>query len=670
MRNGGTPDGGPHTLVDGRYELQRPLGRGGMGVVWEAYDNRLGRQVAVKELLFRGAVDPDTQAQWVERARREARAIARIGHEHVVAVHDVIEADGQVWIVMEQVNPRSLADQLQERGRLAALQTARIGLEVLRGLRAVHAAGVLHRDVKPHNILFRRDGRAVLMDFGIATFEGAAQVTRLHELVGTPRYLAPELCTPQGRSPREATPAADLWSLGVTLYETVEGRAPFRGPTPYEVLEAVREDEPPPMEYCGPLRPLIEGLLVKEPLERLTAQRAEQLLQHVAQETPQYPTAFYPEDGRPPGTESPWSAGDSVTSTGADTGPLEPPDDATGPTGPTDPAAGSRPSAGSADSSGSSGPPDSSGPSPAADPGTPVPPRGLAARLRGPRAWAAAAVALVVLVTAGWFTVDRLSTSAGPSLDSSATLRAARERGFLLVGVKGDQPGLSERSAQAAGGFRGFDIDIARAVAKHLGFDTVRFEVVNTQSREYRLSTGQVDLIVASYSITQERKESVDFAGPYYVAGQDFLVPARSTGVNGVADLDGHKVCTVQGSTPEARLRTEYPRIVLEPRASYGLCVTDLLAGTVDAVSTDDVILAGYRAQHPSELRLLGAPFASEQYGVGLHRGEPALRAAVCDAIRDEISSGRWKSSYDTYLKPLAPKELADQLPPDQTECG
>lgn len=647
MRNGGTPDGGPHTLVDGRYELQRPLGRGGMGVVWEAYDNRLGRQVAVKELLFRGAVDPDTQAQWVERARREARAIARIGHEHVVAVHDVIEADGQVWIVMEQVNPRSLADQLQERGRLAALQTARIGLEVLRGLRAVHAAGVLHRDVKPHNILFRRDGRAVLMDFGIATFEGAAQVTRLHELVGTPRYLAPELCTPQGRSPREATPAADLWSLGVTLYETVEGRAPFRGPTPYEVLEAVRDNEPPPMEYCGPLRPLIDGLLVKDPLARMTAQRAEQLLQHVAQETPQYATSFYPEDGHAPVAELPWARG---AADGADTDPSGPPAPPEPPPGPAVPPAGSR--------------------SAAPDPDAAAVPRGLAARFRGPRAWAAAAVALMVLVTAGWFTVDRLTQPAGPSIHSSETMRAARERGYLLVGVKGDQPGLSERSAQAPGGFRGFDIDIARAVAEHLGFDTVRFEVVNTQSREYRLSTGQVDLIVASYSITQERKESVDFAGPYYVAGQDFLVPARSTGVSGVADLDGRKVCTVQGSTPEARLRTGYPRILLEPRASYGLCVDDLLAGRVDAVSTDDVILAGYRAQHPAQLRLLGAPFGSEQYGVGLRRGESALRGAVCDAIREEIASGHWKSSYTHYLKPLAPKELADQLPPDQTECG
>src|SRR5688572_24448533 len=134
--------GPPHTLVDGRYELRRQLGRGGMGVVWEAYDNRLSRQVAVKELLFRGALDPETQAQWVERARREAQAIARIGHEHVVAVHDVIEADGQVWIVMELVSANSLADVLHRERRLSVAQAAGIGLQMLRGLRGVHEAGV------------------------------------------------------------------------------------------------------------------------------------------------------------------------------------------------------------------------------------------------------------------------------------------------------------------------------------------------------------------------------------------------------------------------------------------------------------------------------------------------------------------------------------------------
>lgn len=598
--------GPPHTLVDGRYELRRQLGRGGMGVVWEAYDNRLSRQVAVKELLFRGALDPETQAQWVERARREAQAIARIGHEHVVAVHDVIEADGQVWIVMEQVNPHSLADQLRERGRIPALQAARIGLEVLRGLRAVHAAGVLHRDVKPHNILFRRDGRAVLMDFGIATFEGAAQVTRTHETVGTPQYLAPELAdrlTP--------TPAADLWSLGVTLYEMVEGRAPFRGPTPYEVLEAVRTAEPPPMAHAGPLRPLIEGLLVKEPGARLAARRAEQLLQHVAQETPQFPM-----DVR---------RNDDPDATVADT-----------------------------------------------DGGAPSHPARRTWWRGAARRWStlvAGGVSLVLLAAAGWFAVDRMRDDV-PPLSSSPTYRTARDRGYLVVGVKSDQPGLSEASSTAEDGYEGFDIDLARAIARHLGFGKVQFTVVDTQSREYRLSAGNVDFIVASYSITEARKKKVDFAGPYYQAGQDFLVRTDAP-VHSVQDLFGRKVCTVTDSTPAQRLREEYPQIRTALQASYGRCVDELLAGEVDAVSTDDIILAGYRAQHTERLRLLGAPFGNEEYGVGLQKNEPALKRAICDAIKEEITSGAWRASYVKHLKPLTSQELADQRPrlDEMSEC-
>ncbi|MFF7215874.1 bifunctional serine/threonine-protein kinase/glutamate ABC transporter substrate-binding protein [Streptomyces sp. NPDC008238] len=607
--------GMPHTLVDGRYELRRQLGRGGMGVVWEAYDNRLSRQVAVKELLFRGALDPETQAQWVERARREAQAIARIGHEHVVAVHDVIEADGQVWIVMEQVNPHSLADQLRERGRIPALQAAQIGLEVLRGLRAVHAAGVLHRDVKPHNILFRRDGRAVLMDFGIATFEGAAQVTRLHETVGTPQYLAPELAnrlTP--------TPAADLWSLGVTLYEMVEGRAPFRGPTPYEVLEAVRTAEPPPTAHAGPLRPLIDGLLVKEPGARLSAERAEQLLQHVAQETPQFPVAVHP-DYDPDATRTDAGAVPEPRTT---------------------------------------------------EPGVDPPPVQEPARRTPRRRWRAllaGGVGLAVLAAGGWFAVDRMRDD-GPDLSGSPTIRTARERGYLVVGVKKDQPGLSEASSGAEDGYTGFDIDLARAIARHLGFKKVQFTVVDTQSREYFLRAGYVDYIVASYSITEARKKDVDFAGPYYQAGQDFLVRTDAP-VHSVQDLFGREVCTVTDSTPAERLRREYPQIKTEQQASYGLCVKELLAGKVDAVSTDDIILAGYRAQHTQQLRLLGVPFGTEEYGVGLQKNEPELKHAICDAIKEEISSGAWRTSYVKHLKPLASQEVADQRPrPDEmSEC-
>ncbi|MGP3927079.1 protein kinase domain-containing protein [Streptomyces sp. 8N616] len=273
-RHGGAGRGASQALIGGRYELLQRLGRGGMGTVWTALDTQFNHPVVLKELLLPGSVDAEARAQWLQRVRREAQAVARIGHEHVVAVHDVVEADDQVWIVMEQVTPHSLADLLRERGRIPSREAARIGLEVLRALRALHAAGVLHGDVKPHNILFRRDGRAVLTDFGIAAFEGAAGDTSPHVIVGTPQYMAPELLATGSR-----TPAADLWSLGVTLYEAVEGRPPVRGSTASDTMRAVLEDEPPPL--AGPLRPLIDGLLAQDPQERMSAARAEELLSHL-----------------------------------------------------------------------------------------------------------------------------------------------------------------------------------------------------------------------------------------------------------------------------------------------------------------------------------------------------------------------------------------------------
>lgn len=599
-RQHGAHTGPLRALVDGRYALRRQLGRGGMGVVWEAIDTRLNRPVAIKELLFRGAVDPETQAQWVQRARREAEAIARIGHEHVVAVHDVIEAEGQVWIVMEQVNPRSLADLLRDHERLPVSIAARIGLEVLRGLRAVHAAGVLHRDVKPHNVLFRKDGRAVLMDFGIATFEGAAQVTRSHETVGTPQYLAPELAQPwsQGTN-RQATQAADLWSLGVTLYEMVEGRVPFRGPTPFEVLEAVCEAELPEPHHAGPLRPLIKGLLTKDPEDRLTAARAEELLQHVAQETPSQPL--------PPPLVS-----------------------------------------------------------------DPRPPSGSPAlvwyrqpRLRRTLAFATAGVAL--LAGAALLIVNVVGAD-GPALDQSDTYKRARNLGFLTIGVKADQPGLSEVVNDQKETYRGFDIDMAKAIAERLGFAEVRFQTVNTASREYYLTKGTVDLIVASYSITAGRKRQVDFAGPYYVAGQDFLV-RKDQEIDGAEDLAHKLVCTVDKSTPAENLRLHHPEVRITTRSEYSKCVQDLLTGGVDAVSTDDVILEGYRRQHPKTLKVLGEPFTTEAYGVGLPKDDPALKHAVCQAITAEIANGDWQRFYQHRLKPLDPT-MPDPRPPKQTECS
>ncbi len=268
----------PQVVIEGRYELLEPIGRGGMGEVWKAHDRRLRRFVAVKGLLDRNAMTAGTQAAAMQRARREAEAIAKIEHPNVVTVHDQVETDNQVWIVMKLLEARSLADLLRSERVLAIPRAADIGLQILQGLRAVHAASVVHRDVKPANVLVREDGTAILVDFGIATFEGAAQVTRSGSVIGTPPYLAPELFAPGSPGP---TPASDLWALGVTLYEMAEGEAPFAGGEVWEVQENIRQSPDPVLRYAGPLAPVIQGLLFPDPRERLDAATAEAMLREV-----------------------------------------------------------------------------------------------------------------------------------------------------------------------------------------------------------------------------------------------------------------------------------------------------------------------------------------------------------------------------------------------------
>lgn len=280
-------------MIDGRYELLHSLGRGGMGEVWEALDTRLDRHVAVKGLLGRDAVGAATQEQMMQRARREAAAIAKIRHPNVVAVHDRVESGNQVWIVMDLLNARSLADLIREERRLPVRRTAAIGLQVLSGLRAVHEARVVHRDVKPANILFAKDDFAILVDFGIATFDGAAPLTRAGELIGTFKYLAPELLA-QTAQESIATSASDLWSLGVTLYEMVEGRHPFDRPNEYEVLVAACQSDPLPMEHGRELAEVVGRLMHKNPNRRLSAEGAEDMLRALLRRTAARPDPVRP----------------------------------------------------------------------------------------------------------------------------------------------------------------------------------------------------------------------------------------------------------------------------------------------------------------------------------------------------------------------------------------
>ncbi|WP_210586035.1 serine/threonine-protein kinase [Streptomyces sp. GESEQ-35] len=273
QQNTASPDAGAERLVAGRYRLLSVLGEGGMGTVWRARDEALHREVAVKEVRAPVGLAAAQVERMYTRLEREAWAAARISARGVVTVHDVATDDGRPWVVMEFVRGGSLADVIGSQGALTPREAARIGAEVLAALRAAHGAGVLHRDVKPANVLLADDGRVVLTDFGIATVEGDSALTMTGELVGSPEYLAPERAL--GRNPG---PASDLWSLGALLYTAVQGRSPFRRTSPLSTLRAIVDDELPPPHRAGPLLSVIEGLMRKDPDDRMSADEAEQEL--------------------------------------------------------------------------------------------------------------------------------------------------------------------------------------------------------------------------------------------------------------------------------------------------------------------------------------------------------------------------------------------------------
>ncbi|MEV7974797.1 serine/threonine-protein kinase [Streptomyces sp. NPDC086519] len=272
-----TEQPGRERVIAGRYRLLSPLGEGGMGTVWRARDEVLGRDVAVKEVRAPAGLPGSDVERMYARLEREAWAAARVANRNVVTVYDVAMEGGRPWIVMELVPGVSLADVLEAEGPMSPQRAAGVGAEVLSALRSAHAAGVLHRDVKPGNVLLSNDGRVVLTDFGIATVEGSSALTMTGEVIGSPEFLAPERAL--GRA---FGPESDLWSLGVLLYAAVEGASPFRQDTPLNTLRAVVDEELPPPYRAGPLAPVIEGLLRKDPAQRLSAEQAEHDLRLIA----------------------------------------------------------------------------------------------------------------------------------------------------------------------------------------------------------------------------------------------------------------------------------------------------------------------------------------------------------------------------------------------------
>ncbi|MEV7195824.1 serine/threonine-protein kinase [Streptomyces sp. NPDC093510] len=263
-------------LLAGRYRLGEVLGRGGMGTVWRAKDETLGRTVAVKELRFPSSIDDEEKRRLITRTLREAKAIARIRNTSAVTVYDVVDEDDRPWIVMELVEGKSLAEAIREDGTLTPRRAAEVGLAVLDVLRSAHREGILHRDVKPSNVLIAEDGRVVLTDFGIAQVEGDPSITSTGMLVGAPSYISPERA--RGHKPG---PAADLWSLGGLLYAAVEGVPPYDKGSAIATLTAVMTEDVEQPVNAGPLEKVIYGLLAKDPEQRLDDAGARALLMDV-----------------------------------------------------------------------------------------------------------------------------------------------------------------------------------------------------------------------------------------------------------------------------------------------------------------------------------------------------------------------------------------------------
>ncbi len=275
MAESTAPPGPPGTdgqLLAGRYRLGRVLGRGGMGTVWAAHDEMLGRDVAVKEVTPPPELTDEQRDVVRLRMLREARAAARISHPSAVTVYDVVEQDDRPWIVMQLLPPRTLADVVAASGPLPPAAVAAIGLDLVNALQAAHRAGVLHRDVKPANVMLN-EGRAVLTDFGIATVDEDPALTSTGMLVGSPAFMSPERA--RGERP---TPASDLWSLGATLFAAVEGDAPFRRDGQLPTLSALLTEPTPPAVRAGPLQHVLAALLDRDPARPPDADTTRQLL--------------------------------------------------------------------------------------------------------------------------------------------------------------------------------------------------------------------------------------------------------------------------------------------------------------------------------------------------------------------------------------------------------
>ena len=601
------------------YRIIRLIGAGGMGEVYLAEHPRLPRQDALK-ILARDL----SSGEFRERFIREADLAAKLFHPSIVSVHDRGDDNGQLWIAMDYVDGPDAAKLLRQRYPAGMPVDELITLiePVASALDYAHRNGLLHRDVKPANILLaapEEDGQRVfLADFGISRQLGEVSgLTATNLTLGTVAYCAPEQLMGSQIDGR-----ADQYALGATAFHLLTGSQPYEGTNPVAVISNHLNATIPRISDRRPelaaSDPVFAKVLAKQPEDRFSSCR--EFVAALRQ-------AMQPAADRAPVGQSLAEAAAAPTMA-AEVFAAAPTNASPAPDRPTQ-----------------------RGPQPAPadyqDTRSAPPKRSKTPLYIG-------GVVALTLIALGAFIFSRPSApqnSPAESAGRSVASRPADPKNTLVIGTKFDQPGLGLRNPD--GTMSGFDVEVARFVAQELGYseEQILWKESPSSLREDLISSGQVNYVVANYTITDRRKEEVEFAGPYLATGQGLLVRANTTDVTGPDSLENNKkLCSVTGSTAAQRIQDRYPGVELQEYDSYPACIEALRSGEVDAVTTDQAMLAGYAAQSPGVFRIAGPVFSEERYGIGLKKGDSELRAKINDALAKMEREGAWKAAFDRNL--------------------
>ncbi|GHE34040.1 hypothetical protein GCM10017673_41190 [Streptosporangium violaceochromogenes] len=660
----------------GQFRVVGRIGEGGQGVVYLG-ENARGERAAIKLLHVKFSGDAVARSRFA----REARAAQRVAPFCTAGVVDVDLEGDTPYIASEYIEGRSLREAVESDGPLRGAALQRLAIGTATALTAIHHAAIVHRDFKPDNVLLAADGPRVV-DFGIARIiDSTGTITS--RAIGTPAYMAPEQI-----SGGDVGPHTDVFAWGATIVFAATGEAVFAGSSIAVVLNRILNHEVDVEALAEPLRGAARAALSKAPSERPSADRV--LLRLLGHPEGASASPAVLGQGAQAADQVPASPGeDEDTDAGEATSPLRIPRTVPGPfaTGGRPPPSGvdrdvspghrpstgdlialpgHQPSAGdliaptghpvSSGHSASFGHPASSGHSgPTALPGRPE--TSSPARRPGRIGWIAVAVTLLLVASAGvtayaagWrpgFGAWQPGPTPTPGTTRfSSVVDKAEKTGRLTVGLRDFLPGIALNDG---GRWEGFEVDLALRIAKRLGVPEsgVTFRATRREERPALLASGAVDLVVSTYSINDT--EAVTFAGPYYLAHVDVLV-RREAPIASVADLEDTRICRPGGGTSVAALKARVRRLTPVDAANYSECVNLLLAGKIDAIPGDDLVLAGFANRESTPLRVAGLKLTDERYAVALRKGDRRACEVVREAIGDLYRDGTVGRLLDRYF--------------------